>query len=240
MKDSFYRCDGSIFKVPLFDHVVATHFSNQATLTDHLIDQMGMSSIYAKIFGGSVEDYKFGGEPKRNLVFLDIGANIGLISLYAAPACKRIVALEPAPDTYKILCAMTVGEPNIETYEIALAPTNDKVEFFLNDLNPTASSTVNTYGTRTFVAGMKLDSMLRVFQLEHIDIVKCDAEGSEGESLSLDQLEIAKDIVDSWYIETHNCPKSSWNDKLGEISKRLLACGYYHITVDGMTLYATK
>lgn len=232
MKDHFYRCDGSRFDIPLFDPIVAAHFNNSATLTDHLIDQMGEGSIYHKMFG-------HWNEFRESLVFLDIGANIGLVSLYAAPACKRIVALEPAPDTFPVLKAMTLTTTNIEPHEMALAPTNDNVEFFMNDLNPTASSTVNTYGTRITVPGMTLTSILSVYQLEHVDIVKIDAEGAEGH-LTPDELRNAKDIIQSYYIETHNCPRTTWQSKLSILAALLIENGYNKMSIDGMTLYATK
>lgn len=229
MKDHFYRCDGSRFDIPLFDHIVAEHFNNPATLTDHLVDQMGDDSVYAKMFKG-----------KKDLVFLDIGANIGLISLYAAPACKRIVALEPAPDTFPVLRAMTLSSDNIEAVQIALAPIDGDIEFHLNDINPTASSTVNTYGKLTVVRGSRLNTILFDAHFDHVDVCKIDAEGAEGESLPLFQIQYCKDIIQSYYIEFHNCPKSSWEVKMGNTMKNLQQNGYHKFTVDGMTLYATK
>ncbi len=228
MKDSFPRCDGSEFKVPMFDPLVAAHFANPAAITDHLIDQMNDKSIYARIFKG-----------KKDLTFLDIGANIGLISIYATPACKRVVALEPAPDNFIILKAMTLNT-EIESHRIALAPRNEDVPFFLNDVNPTASSTVNTYGTRTTVMGLSLGSILKAYQLEHVDIAKIDAEGAEGESLTLDELIHARDIIHAYYVEFHNCPKSTWETKMIRVSQDLIRNGYSRLEIDGMSIYATK
>lgn len=228
MKDEFKRCDGSEFKVPMFDPLVAAHFANPAAITDHLIDQMNDKSIYARIFKG-----------KKDLTFLDIGANIGLVSLYATPACKRVVALEPAPDNFIILKAMTLNT-EIESHRVALAPKNGDVPFFLNDLNPTASSTVNTYGKRTLVFGLTLGSILKAYQLEHVDICKCDAEGAEGESLTLEELTNAKDIIDSYYVEFHNCPVSTWEAKMIRVSQDLIRNGYSKLEIDGMSIYATK
>lgn len=235
MKDSFPRCDGSVFKVPMFDPLVATHFTNPAAITDHLIDQMGKGSIYEKIFNQQSGSLGL----RKDLVFLDIGANIGLISIYATPVCKRIVALEPAPDNFIILKSMTLNT-EIECHRVALTPKNETVPFFLNDLNPTASSTVNTYGTRTTVMGLSLGSILKAYQLEHVDICKCDAEGAEGESLTLDELQNAKDIIDSWYCEFHNCPKSTWETKMIRVSQDLIRNGYSKLEIDGMSIYATK
>ncbi len=172
-------------------------------------------------------------------MFLDIGSNIGLVSIYAAPSCKRIVALEPDPWNWLVLKSMVQSLP-IEIQQIALAPEIGLVDFYQNDLNTTASSTVNTYGKKTRVQSWTLMETLRVCQLEHVDICKCDSEGAEGASLNFDQLESAKDIIHTYYIETHNCPYNTWNHKLGMLVKHLSELGYYKMKIDGMTLTASK
>lgn len=184
--------------------------------------------------------YKHAVTGKYDLVFLDIGANIGLVSIYAVPYCKRIVAVEPSPETFQTLKENTKHYQVIECYEAALAPVNGEVEFFVNDLNFTASSTVNTYGQRITVKGMTLAHILDYHRLTHVDVVKLDTEGAEGESLSLDQLDSAKDIIKTYYIETHNCPKTTWNHKLGTIVGNLTRCGYTKQTIDGMAITATR
>lgn len=218
---------GRTFDIPMFDPVVANHFSSAASYTDSLLHQINEEKIYAPIFAG-----------RGGLTFLDIGANIGLVSLYAADSCARIVAVEPAPQTFDVLKAMVAGRPNIEPVCAALSPQDGPCEFFQNDLNSTASSTVNTYGTRTEVAGYTLPSLLNIYQLEHVDICKIDAEGAEGESLTFAVLEQVRPIIDSYYIETHNCPKSTWQEKLGRLVQDLSRLGYYRQIIDGMTLWA--
>lgn len=212
--------------LPMYDPLVAAHFAADHSLVDTLISQIE-SGMYAELFQG-----------KKNLTFLDIGANIGLVSLYAAFSCKRIVALEPAPATYEVLKAMTRMFSQIEIAEFALAPVDGEVVFYQNDLNSTASSTVNTYGQQIKVQGLKLSSILRIYQLESVDIVKADAEGSEGESLSFSELETARPIVKSWYIETHNCPRTRWETKLGRLVDNLSQLGYHKMRIDGMALWA--
>lgn len=183
------------------------------------------SGMYASLFEG-----------KRDLVFLDIGANVGLVSIYAVPFCKRIIAIEPAPETFRQLSYNTKPYQNIECYEVALAPRNDDVEFFVNDINFTASSTVNTYGTRTMVKGMTLAKILDYHRLDHIDVCKIDAEGGEGEALDHYQINNAKNIIDTWYVETHNCPKTGWEHKLGTLAGNFARCGYQHMEINGMAL----
>lgn len=218
---------GRKYELPLFDPVVAEHFAAGHSLVGTLLDQIN-GGMYTELFSG-----------KSGLTFLDIGANIGLVSLYAADSCKRIVALEPAPDTYKVLKAMTHNHLNIEIGEFALAPEDGEVVFYENDINSTASSTVNTYGKQIRVQGLKLSSILRIYQLEFVDVVKCDAEGAEGDSLSFAELEMAKPIVKSYWIEAHNDPKSTWEFKLGQIVQHLAELGYHRQSINGMALWAS-
>lgn len=175
-------------------------------------------------------------EGKRDLVFLDIGANIGLVSIYAVPFCKRIVAVEPCPWTFLKLHENTRNYGIIECVEAALSPKDDVVPFFVNDINFTASSTVNTYGQEIAVNGVKLDSLLEMCHLDHVDVCKCDAEGAEGEALDHYQINNAKDIIDQYWIECHNCPKTGWEHKLGTLVGNFARCGYQHMEVNGMAL----
>jgi FkbM family methyltransferase len=220
--------DNRLYELPTFDPVVVSHIESDHALVGTLIDQINKEQIYRPLFEG-----------KKDLTFLDIGANIGLVSLYASPACKRIVALEPDPKTFQVLKSMTLKFPQIECVEAALAPTDGEVQFYQNDLNSTASSTVNTYGTPTMVRGMTLSSILRIHQLEHVDICKVDTEGAEGESLTLDELRVAQSIIKSYFIETHNCPKSRWEEKLGRLVEYLSQLGYHDQKINGMALYAS-
>lgn len=187
------------------------------------------NGMYAPLFEG-----------KRDLVFLDIGANVGLVSIYAVPFCKRIVAVEPAPETFAALQKNTKPYPIIECLAAALAPKNEPVDFFVNDINFTASSTVNTYGSRISVAGTTLAKILDTYGLTHVDVCKIDAEGAEGEALDYYAINNAKDIIDCYFIEMHNCPKTSWEHKLGTLVGNFARCGYQHMTIEGMALRVWK
>ena len=222
-------CYGSTYELPMFDPVVATHVNASHSLVQTLIDQIEKEKLYARFFEG-----------KQNLTFLDIGANIGLVSIYASPACSRIVAVEPAYETYQVLKALTLPFKNIFTNEFALSPKNDVTDFYVNNLNSTASSTVNTYGRKTSVVGWTLGMILRINQLEHIDVCKVDAEGGEGESLSFEELSNAAPIIDSWYIETHNCPKTTWQHKMEVLAGRFARLRYTKINVNGMALIVSR
>lgn len=200
-------------------------------------DQIYIDSVQEQIDHGMYDDL-FGGE--HDLVFLDIGANIGLVTKYAIPYCKRIVAVEPSPDTFDVLFNNTRPYPKIECVQIALSPDNGFVPFFVNDINFTASSTVNTYGKQIMVEGATLSTILIRSKLDHVDVAKIDAEGAEGEALNLSELEAASCIIKTYYIETHNCPKTTWEHKLGTIVGNLARCGYSKMQIDGMAITVTR
>lgn len=229
MKFDGVMANGGTVEIPMFDPVVAKRYGADSSYTGTLMAEIFSKEIYAPLFKG-----------RKDLTFIDIGANIGLVSLYASDACQRIVALEPDPDTFTVLKAMTLKHPNIEPVCAALAPVDGQVEFYQNDQNTTASSTVNTFGKQIHVSGLTLASILSINQLEHVDVCKCDAEGAEGESLSFEQLKIASPVIDSWWIELHNCPRTTWGQKLGAIVNHLSALGYAHQRIEGMALIASK
>jgi len=174
------------------------------------------------------------------LTFLDIGANLGLVSIYAAPFCKQVIAMEPAPNVYPIMQELVRPFKNITPFSWALETYDGQKQMFINDINFTASSTVNTYGTPQLVTCTKLSSFLKFTNLTHVDVCKIDIEGSEGESLDYYEINNAKDIIDKWFIEVHNCPKTDWQHKLGTIVGNLARCGYHKQKIDGMAIIASK
>lgn len=225
---TIYTANGQTLSLPLFDPFVLNHINSESSYVSSLLHQINVEKLFAPFFAG-----------KKDLTFLDLGANIGLVSIYASDACRRIVAVEPGP-THTVLKALTLKFPNIEPVSVALAPTDGYVQFFTNPLNATASSTVNTFGDRGMVNGLKLSSMLQGYQLQHVDICKVDVEGAEGESFPLGELQFASQFIDSYYIETHNCPKSRWEQKLVDLVWKLQSAGYPKITINGPNLYASK
>lgn len=197
-------------------------------------DQTYIDNIKAQVASG-MYDKLFA--DRSDLVFLDIGANVGIVSIYAVPYCKRIVAVEPSPGTFEVLKFNTKDYPMIECVQVALTPVRGQHQFYVNDVNFTASSTVNTYGKRILVEGETLSQILAENNLTHVDVCKIDAEGGEGESLDYYAIDYAKDIIKEWWIEFHNCPKTTWEHKLGSAVGNFARCGYQHMEVNGMGLW---
>lgn len=58
---------------------------------------------------------------KKDLVVVDVGANVGMASLYFQPIAKQIYALEPSPTVYACLLKNVEKHKNIKTFNVALS-----------------------------------------------------------------------------------------------------------------------
>lgn len=184
------------------------------------------------------EYYDFPFRFRRNLTFVDLGAYMGFVSMFAQDVCGRVVAVEPSP-MFSVLEKLCAPYKNIEPVRIAIAGENGEVTFHLNDVNPTASSVVNTYGEETKVPACTLWQLLCDQNLARVDFCKVDIEGSEGEALTLEQVTLAKDIIQSYYVEVHNCPKSTWEQKLHDLIGIFIRVGYKHMKIRGDSVFAS-
>ncbi len=158
----------------------------------------------------------------RLAVVVDLGANIGLTSLWLAKryGCERIIAIEPSVENARLtrenlerngICA--------EVVEVAIGPVDGTVRF-----SPARESNVGRtgFGDRT-VPMMSMFSVLnRLPSPVGVDLVKMDIEGAEEELLTgdLSWLERVKSLI----IEFH----PTLVDYPGLVN-RLRECGFDYI-----------
>lgn len=123
--------------------------------------------------------------------FIDIGANIGLMSLYASRIIGnegKVLSFEPLLSTYKILIQnMSLNNArNIKAINNAIGSTNGIVEIFDNSkINRGASSLIKTNQTKSShrVPIKSLDTYLDENPIDSITCIKIDVEGWELEVL---------------------------------------------------------
>lgn len=130
-------------------------------------------------------------------IVVDIGANIGAFSLFAAKlGAKKVIAVEPEPHNLELLrmniadnkqhsdCEFIVDERGVGGY-IGTALMNDKhgdssmVYEHSSDANTPAGKEEFTTTIRTTT----LDQLFKDHELEFVDVLKIDIEGREGELL---------------------------------------------------------
>lgn len=161
------------------------------TMTECILDQLNNERLYDPVLAN-----------KEDLIILDVGANIGLFSLYAQDSAKQIICLEPTPATLSILEKLTAGIDNIKIAPIALSDSDGKITFYINE-NPTINSLVNRVGAEVQVQARTIETVLKEQALDWVDFVKCDIEGSEILAITEATLDPVKDRIGSWFIETH-------------------------------------
>ena len=64
-------------------------------------------------------------------VIIDLGANIGLVSMHLAPYADKIISVEPTPNHFDILEYFTKDIPNIYRLQGAASDKREKTSFYL-------------------------------------------------------------------------------------------------------------
>lgn len=144
------------------------------------------------------------------VVVLDIGANVGLFALYAKLNIPQatIHCFEPSGQLRKALEANTSPYPDIHLHPFALSDHDGEQSFFFNPLQAGQSSlkpngepagpSLIEETVQVRDAGKALDDL----QLDCVDILKVDTEGSEIEILR--SLGPRLDRVKHVYLEYHS------------------------------------
>ena len=120
---------------------------------------------------------------------LDIGANLGLMSLHAHNFVKgtgRVIAIEPQPRLVGLLRASLARNQieNIEVHETALGEKNSKMVLSVPGINRGSASLVRTLDDvdETFLVKVRRTSdLLNEIHAGHCRLVKIDVEGFEAE-----------------------------------------------------------
>lgn len=123
-------------------------------------------------------------------IVVDIGANIGAFTLYAAKmGAKKVIAVEPEPHNIELL-RMNIAENKKHSdcqfiVDTSAIGRENSDEAFINDAHGDSAVIRN----REMSDGMvkvpmiTLDALFGKYGLEYIDVLKIDIEGLEGEVL---------------------------------------------------------
>lgn len=151
---------------------------------------------------------------------LDIGANIGLMSLLMAKAAgmtTQIHAFEPSPNTSTCLrgnaAANSLG--NIEIHEVALSDRSGECRLVVpGDQDGMARIGEKREGDLCFdVPMISYDEWARDRNFGRISVCKIDVEGHEPQVLAGMQETLAAGLIDSVVFEDHAAPSESLTQK---------------------------
>jgi FkbM family methyltransferase len=198
-------------RVELSSNDVEQYFNNPENHVETILEQINVSRMYDPIF-----------KDRKNMVVLDLGANCGLFSLYAADSSSQVVSVEPTPSTFNILKEVVGSAENITLMQLAIGPHNEMISFFINE-NSTTNSMLDRNGSEIKVQCMTLETLLHFQNLDHVDFIKCDIEGSEMQALTDATLRPVADRVDFWFVEVHqtDVEENAWPGNLGTNRQQL-------------------
>jgi FkbM family methyltransferase len=164
------------------------------------------------------KEYEFETQSSPNII-IDAGANIGMASIYFATKYKNamIIAIEPEEENYKLLRYNTDNYKNISTINAALWNSSGNIALYAADFTSNAGYMTETnksalkpsYKQRQLVKAVTIEEIMLQFNIDYIDILKIDIEGSEKEVFESSGNWINK--INSIIIELHERMKKGCN-----------------------------
>jgi FkbM family methyltransferase len=143
--------------------------------------------IFEEIFVGDV--YRLADHTPPLGTVIDLGANIGLFSLRAAPLAERVVALEPVEDNAAVarinLAAELASERVRLVPKAAAARSGDNLRLFVCRDNPAVHSVSRPFAANwgseeeLAVPTVSLADLIEEERIDRVGLLKCDVEGSE-------------------------------------------------------------
>lgn len=169
-------------------------------------DSLYIPWIYKEIyFDGVYVDILNGHEDKKDLVIVDIGANIGVTVQHFQRFAKKVYAVEPSSLHFEALKKNKEFNKwdNVEVINAAIADKDGEMEIHYNDRNLTCNSLTLDYGGRKeMVKTIAMDTLLK--DIESVDFMKFDVEGAEDMILRSDSFKKVADKVKSIEVEFHH------------------------------------
>jgi FkbM family methyltransferase len=133
-----------------------------------------------------------------NALVVDVGANIGAFTIFAAQWAKKVFAFEPEPENFRLLCSNIELNKltNVMPLRMAIAKKKGKQNFCLAEKQHSGSHSffLQHYQKKIEVKTLSLLDLIKKEALAKIDFLKLDCEGSEAEIIEGLSLETAKKI----------------------------------------------
>ena len=153
-----------------------------------------------------IEEYKKQGfEINSNDTVVDVGAHIGLFTLYASQFCTngKIFSFEPVKENYELLLEnIKLNDlQQVKTFNKAVSDSNIPIKLFIND-DESGHSMFSQSSHSMMIDSISLQKVFDENQIKYCNFLKLDCEGAEYEIIKNLPLEYLKKI-DKIIIEYH-------------------------------------
>lgn len=160
-------------------------------------------------------------------VVVDLGANIGMFSLFAANKVKKIYSVEPLPETYYNLTQNLKHFSNVETFNNAIFNKDGKIEFNKNEVSGASSIFNKQQNFETVsVNAITFQDFISQNNIDRINYLKVDIEGAEFDLFENMDEKFLENNIDKIFMEVHIMNNFDLNDILNKIGK------YFHYTIE--------
>lgn len=124
-----------------------------------------------------------GPDPQMQLNVVDIGANVGVFSLYIKSQFPNatIHAYEPLPALYELLTKNTQGFSDIHCYPFGLSDKDQQCNIYFTPNNSGETSIKRRTDFYETISIKEAKSSFEESGINHIDVLKIDTEGCECE-----------------------------------------------------------
>ena len=171
---------------------------------------------------------------KKGDVVLDIGSNLGFLSLYALDqGASKVYSVEPEPKNFENLKKNTFQFKEIIPIQYAIDYNRGEVDFFVGDsssIHTTFKQSENLSGYKFEDSSIKVksidaNSLIQEYSIEKIDYLKIDCEGGEFPFFETIDEDYLRNNVKFITGEVHAFA-GSHSDYENKIKNKLIRCGF--------------
>lgn len=171
----------------------------------NILKELYQDRVYAPFFEG-----------KKDMMVVDVGANIGLFTYYAYPYAKKIVSLEPSERHFEALTAMLAQNKmeRVMPLKLALSKENGEADFYhhpnvtMYSLRPEVNAIPKD---KERVITMEFATLCTTYDLDSIDFMKLDVEGAEYDIISSEAFEKMAPRIKAMVLELHEWSGVNYN-----------------------------
>lgn len=158
-----------------------------------------------------------------NDVVMDIGGNLGFFSYYAVcRGAQKVYCFEPSIECVKVI-RDNFRFPNLIIEEFAVSLTNGPVTFYYDTESSMQSSLYKSeLGNGVTCQSVNLFDYIRLHNIEKIDFLKIDCEGSEYDIIESLPDEYLTNHIKKMFIEFH----FNTSGRLSTMLNKIRRCGF--------------